>query len=101
MPDDPVPEFEQHNYQLRFNSALAAGLPIIVMKGADAILEKQIDLFGGGVVIGNMNEIEKINSERGEHAAKLPGLAEYNTIEKWLPTLREFFGKVIRNYAGK
>lgn len=56
--DDP---FENMNYQLRYTSSVVAGVPVLVGKGTDAILERQVRQHGFGKVFNNPQDLADPN----------------------------------------
>jgi hypothetical protein len=57
LPNQIVPEFDQMNYQIRFQSVLAAELPIAVAKNTAKSFEKIIERSKIGIIFNNFSEL--------------------------------------------
>lgn len=57
--DSRMSSFENMNYQLRYTSTLFAGVPVLVARGTDKILEEQIEAHGFGLVYESLSDLSK------------------------------------------
>lgn len=92
--DDLGSPFENMNYQLRYTSTLFAGVPVLVARGSDKILEDQIAAHGFGYVYDSVDELSKENLEavRSEITTEMLNLArEMNSLDSY----RNKFSKIL------
>jgi hypothetical protein len=98
LPRQIVPKFDHMNYQLRFNSVLAAGLPIFVAQGTSAALEREISSSGAGLVFDTFENLKiKASDPEFMHSATEAAISlhERHSFEAWVNPLVKFFQQVI------
>lgn len=96
--DDP---FENMNYQLRYTSSVLAGVPVLVGKGTDAILESQVRLHGFGRVFNNPEELadpnfisDALHQVWKSGAQKLLAARRLNSLDTYAPELNSLLHAV-------
>ena len=99
VPYQPVPKFDHMNYQVRFNPVLAARLPAFIPAGTTSCGEREIAQAGAGFVFESIDGLVDTLHDDGA-LAKASNAAhsaqDRHCAEAWMPTLVEFFAKVIR-----
>ncbi|MDY6986512.1 MAG: glycosyltransferase [Thermodesulfobacteriota bacterium] len=103
-PRQIVPWFDHMNYQLRFNSVLAAGLPIFVAAGTSSALEREILASHAGFVFETFDDLKAEASDRNfmESATEAVfRLQERHSFEAWAAPLVQFFNQVKEDYRAK
>lgn len=98
QPGQVVPVFEHMNYQVRFNPALAAQLPIMVAQGTGNALEREVREKGVGYVFTSFEDL-KARVSTGDFLARTTELCRNaqneHSNERWMPELIRFFQEVL------